>query len=254
MQQRFRAGRLTTGFIAEEFPEGFRADAMPDAEANSPCWPRSRRPCGLVRRRPAASGCAGRLRQAHSGADYARSGWCKHRVTDSVRRVDGCRTGLARPSHSAWTCRSPAASLVTVATDWRPRRRRSGLAWSASEPVSAQVRPCAERQPRMAWQGPVGAERRVMLTHASGGTRPADAGQAAAGYVEACCSARCRAWSSPSASIAGAGGQGRRNAGRSRGDEDGERAARGPRPDRWRRSTPRPGESLAVDAVIMEFA
>ena len=34
--ERFRAGRLTTHFIAEEFPDGFRADQLPDAQADVP--------------------------------------------------------------------------------------------------------------------------------------------------------------------------------------------------------------------------
>ena len=51
----------------------------------------------------------------------------------------------------------------------------------------------------------------------------------------------------------GAGGQGRRDAGRGRGDEDGERAARRARPH-VAKINAKPGDSLAVDAVIMEFA
>ena len=52
----------------------------------------------------------------------------------------------------------------------------------------------------------------------------------------------------------GPGGQGRRGAGRDRGDEDGERAARRARRHGRQDLCAKPGDSLAVDQVILEFA
>ncbi|MEE9210387.1 MAG: acetyl/propionyl/methylcrotonyl-CoA carboxylase subunit alpha, partial [Kiloniellales bacterium] len=113
---RFRDGRLTTGFIAEEFPDGFQEAAAPAAAREAMIAV-----AALVQRRSAA-----RALGAHQGLD------------DWVVRIDGEAHRVALEPVAGGTRVTGAVADCVVESDWRP-----GMALFRSRidgrPVTVQV-------------------------------------------------------------------------------------------------------------------
>ena len=169
---RWREGRLSTGFIAEEFPDGFHPIQPDDGRQGRACddrrggrahSPRPARPAD----RPA--GAAFRRAEARLGRQARRR----------LRRGSGGRgIGLDPDRVDISVAGAPA---VAVASDWRP----GDPVWRGTiggRRISAQIRPLLNGV-RIAWKG-ISATARVMLPRHRR-ARTADAGQGAAGHVEA---------------------------------------------------------------------
>ena len=142
--QRWQAGRLSTGFIAEEFPDGFH----PIAPSGRPpaCWPRSRPPSITCWASASAAFPVSGRPGGHARAAARRAAW---RQRDRAR--DRAST---RPSRSR-VARLRVRAVRRCAGGGCLRRRgrhvsglelaagRSGLvaAPSTAQPISVQVRP-----------------------------------------------------------------------------------------------------------------
>ena len=132
---RWRAGRLSTGFIAEEFPDGFGA-AVPD--------PGVRDRLAIVALAMALAGRA-RLRSLPGRLNGEREAM----RDDWIVRIDRERIGLrclAREPGSAFDVLiEGAAAPLRVVSDWRP----GDPLWSGTVggvPMTVQVRPCDRRR------------------------------------------------------------------------------------------------------------
>ena len=233
------------GFIAEEYPGRLRAGRA-DEGVNCSAGSRRASPCELLRQRPARPpyrpACAsfGQLRKGLGCPDRRRL--CRRCRDPSSRRIDPD----SRRGHQ-----STAAAPVSISSNWRP----GDAVWHGTigdrsmyplryAPVSERL---AHRLARHVGCRPASCRRLPpRLDRLMPVKQPPDTSNLLLcpmpGLV---------------VSIAVAEGQ-EVKAGETlavgRGDEDGERAARRSGPDHRRRSTPNHGDSLAVDAVIMEFA
>ncbi|MDM9644187.1 acetyl/propionyl/methylcrotonyl-CoA carboxylase subunit alpha [Rhizobium sp. S163] len=138
---RWREGRLSTGFIAEEYPDGF-APVMPD-ESQRGTLAAIALSASLIEanRRETFSD---RLRSA---TDPLRDHWCVRLGDDyiDVRLLDGLVTVPFEMEMDI------AGETVTVVTDWRPGEP----VWRGKvgrQPVTAQLRPILNGV-RLDWQG-----------------------------------------------------------------------------------------------------
>ena len=133
---RWRAGKLSTGFIAEEYPDGFRGVRAARRE-------RARAGGGRGRDRPRARRAqAPHLRPDDrprgDGASASARSWLDE--TEYAARGRRARTAFDR-GRSFWTTAKTRAH-ASAAIDWRPASR-SGPARVDGEPVAVQVRPIA---------------------------------------------------------------------------------------------------------------
>ena len=173
---RFREGRLTTGYIAEEFPDGFHGvDARPsDRHASSPRSPRCHQACAPRR-------AAHDLRHASAiiAAASARIG------SSRLATIDLCADGIecrrhrrqlrrrhARLRRQRLEARPHASPRFDV--DGQPMRRQGRRLTGGYPPALARHRP----------RSPMSAAR-------ASPSSAADADEAAARHVARSCSARC---------------------------------------------------------------
>ena len=237
--KRWQAGKLSTGIHRRGISRRLPSRRAGRRELHA-CWPRSPRRSTMcwASASAASPASAGRAVDAR-----ARSAWCgsatARSVLDDRARRDGARGAFRR--------RQQEAPVLASALEARASRVWSGTIDGA--PVAVQVRADPQRLRSRASRRR-GA--RLCLHRARGGCGAADAGEERGRQRQG---AACP-MPGLVVSIAVArrpGGQGGRDARRGRGHEDGECAAR-----RARRhgedDQAKPGDSLAVDAVIMEFA
>jgi propionyl-CoA carboxylase alpha chain len=138
---RWREGRLSTGFIAEEYPDGF-APVMPD-ESQRGTLAAIALSASLIEANRRET-FADRLRGA---SDPLRDHWCVRLGDDyiDVRLLDGLVTVPFEMEMDI------AGETVTVVTDWRPGEP----VWRGKvgkQPVTAQLRPILNGV-RLDWQG-----------------------------------------------------------------------------------------------------
>ncbi len=148
---RWREGRLSTGFIAEEFPDGFHP-RQPDAEEKS-VLAAVATAIELVRR-DRLDRLSGRL-APHSGA--TKPDWVV-RIEDDYVDVSMTDGLVGTPFEADFSI--AGAKPVTVVTDWRI----GDPVWVGvvgGKPVSVQVRPALNGN-RLAWKG-LSVLARVML-------------------------------------------------------------------------------------------
>ena len=224
---RWRPGKLSTGFIAEEFPDGFHPRRAGGRDAPTPS-PRSRPPSTTCWASASAS-ISGQM----TGRAVTRE---RRRVGQARRRRDRRSTSRARPAASRCSSSMPTATPGMRACWCRPgsRASRSGPARSTAQPVAVQVRPIpngfalahrgVEAKAHVYTAREAAAARLMPVKKARRHRQAAALPDAGPGRVD-------RRDGRP-------GGQGRRDARRGRGDEDGERAARRARRHGARRSTP----------------
>ncbi|QQR36247.1 acetyl/propionyl/methylcrotonyl-CoA carboxylase subunit alpha [Devosia oryziradicis] len=117
-QERFREGRLTTGYIAEEFPEGFHGAELSEQH--------------LFDVTAAAAGMMARREQRRTGA-VAESHW-HVQVDDSATPVTLHQQGLELQVDVGW--RSQAAHL-----HWQPGDKVARLDWSDGHKATLKVTP-----------------------------------------------------------------------------------------------------------------
>ncbi len=117
-QERFREGRLTTGYIAEEFPEGFHGAELGEQH--------------LFDVTAAAAGMMARREQRRTGA-VAESHW-HVQVDDSATPVTLHQQGLELQVDVGW--RSQAAHL-----HWQPGDKVARLDWSDGHKATLKVTP-----------------------------------------------------------------------------------------------------------------
>ena len=232
---RFVEGAMTTAFIAEEYPEGFRGVALP----------------GPTLRRIAAAAAA-----MHRVAEIRRAR-ISGRMDNHERKVGAewvvSLQGEAFPvtidaDRTGASVTFADGARMRVVSDWTPGQPLARLEVDGELLVLKVGRITSGYRVRVR-----GADLRVDGADAAHGRAGgADAGEGAARHLAAA-----------ALPDAGADGAHRRRRGRrgvrrsgalhGRGDEDGERAA-GPSAGRgWRKVRAKPGDSLAVDDVIMEF-
>ncbi len=215
---RWREGRLSTGFIAEEYPDGF-APIVPN-EADKGILAAVATAVELLRR-DRLDRLTGRL-APHSGA--LKRDW-EVKIGDDYVPVSIVEGMISIPARGRSVDRRRPAADGGV----RMAARRGGLARQdrRTQDLGADPPRPQRRAHRLERHGGHGAR------HVAGGrgARPADAGEAAARHFEDA--------ALPDAGAGGGGlrhrgpgGQGGRDARRGRGDEDGERAARRARPHR----------------------
>ena len=173
---RWREGRLSTGFIAEEFKGGFKA-ASPAGRGAAAARGRRRRHRPPRQRAPApdhpADGRAGgALRQPAHRPDRRRRG-CWRRS----------RAALGRPDQGHVPRRpGQAARRRSSCSRTGGRASRCGPAWCMAGRVSVQVRPILNGYD-LAYRG-IRATR-LRLHRARGGARRPDAGEGAARHLQA---------------------------------------------------------------------
>ena len=198
-KDRFRDGRLTTGFIAEEFPDGFQEAAVPAAAREAMIAV-----AALVQRR---------LEARALGDAAAPNTW--------VVRIDGEAHQVALAPVKGGTRVTGTVGTCVVESDWQP-----GMALFRGP----HRRPAGRRPGRPPWAR-LPPEPRRRRDRGLGAAAPgrgaggAHARQAGAGFVAHSALADARA-AGQARGRGRPGGQGRRGAGGGRGDEDGERAAR----------------------------
>ena len=208
--KRWREGRLSTGFIAEEFPGGFR-----------PLVPEARRGQTLAAVAAAIDHVLGERKRRISGQRPDASFDARTPARGAARRQPSLRwTSTARTT--AWRCVSAARASGTSSPRTGRRARCCGSGTVDNDPVSVQVRPVPNGFDLMHRGVEVRAyvftEREAEVARLVPPRTVADGGKAV----------RCpMPGQVVSLAVAvGPGGQGRRAAGRGRGHEDGERAAR----------------------------
>ena len=214
---RWREGNLSTGFIAEEYPDGFAPIAPGDADKAVLAAVAT---AVELLRRDRLDRLSGRL-APHSG--HVKRDWVvklgDDYIDDVDRRGHDLRADRGRSRHR-W--RQAAHRHIGLAAG------RPGLARHGRQAGGFGADPAGDERHAHRLEGHVGGGARHAAAH--GRTRKADAGKAAARYVEDA------ALPDAGAGRLGrgrrrAGGEGGRDAGRRRGDEDGECAARRTRPD-----------------------
>ena len=235
--KRWQAGQLSTGFIAEEFPEG-----LPSGRAGRRGGADARR--GRCGHRP----CAGRAQAPHLRPAAGRGGDARAPARGAARRrASSCSTSTARTT--AWRCASTAtASATSVVSDWRPGE----ALWTGTvdnDPVAVQVRPVPNGFDLMHRGAEVRAyvftEREAEVARLVPPRAVANGGKAV----------RCP-MPGQVVSIAVAEGQ-EVKAGEALAVVEAmkmENVLRAERDGVVKRIHVRPGDSLAVDAVILEFA
>ena len=223
---RWREGGLSTGFIAEEFPDGFKAP-QPAGRRRARAWRRSAPP-STISHNERKRQISGQMRPARDRVASSATG----SVMLGRERLDVRGRGRATADIAIVIDGEACAGRDR---DWRPGEP----VWRGTvggEPSAVQVRPLLNGF-QLSHAGAVGGG--AGLHRARGGTRGPDAGEGWRPTPASSCFARCRAWSRPSCVQGRPGGEGRRTALHRRGHEDGERAARRARRAPSRRSTRR---------------
>ena len=208
--QRWRAGKLSTGFIAEEFPAGFHPQ-VPEGEA-ARCWPRS--PPRSTMCWASASGAFPASSRAQRDAREPARGLARRagKQVGGQARERRHRGALSRQGQSGFAPSQPRTGSRAI---------RSGPA-----PSTASRWRCRCARCRTALRSAIAASRQGLRLHrARGRLRAADAGEESRRHRQA--------GAVPDAGPGGVdrgqgrpGGQGRRDGGGRRGHEDGKRAAR----------------------------
>ena len=211
--RRWREARLSTGFIAEEFPSGFHPAAARRRRraTRSRRWRRRSIMCSASA--SAASPASGPTPRSRASA----GGWCGS-ATPSFRWRSIART-------TGWRCVSAARAGALSCCRNGGRARRCGPGTVDHDPVSVQVRPVPNGFDLMhrgvEARAYVFTEREAEVARLVPPRTVANGGKAV----------RCPMPGQVGLDRGrrGPGGQGRRGAGGGRGHEDGERAARGAR-------------------------
>ncbi len=219
---RWREGRLSTGFIAEEFPGGFQG-VTPDREARD-----------ILVAIAVAAELAERRRLAPLAVgERARSNGEGEAVLLLDRQPVPVRVGAQGGEGASIVLSIDGGAEREVRTAWRPGERT----WRGAvggEDVVAQVERGGHAL-RLTRHGASVTAR--LMTTARGGADGADARDGGGRHVENAALSHARA-RRLHCGQRGAEGRGRRDARRCRGHEDGERAARRARRHRF----PHPGE------------
>ena len=168
--QRWRAGKLSTGFIAEEFPDGFHPQRRT-----------ARRADVLAAVAAAIDHVLGERKRAISGQHAGRGGDARARARGLAGRAEYRLEVTTRDGGIAVRF-ATTASRAVLQSDWRP----GDPLWTGGvdgQPVAVQVRPVAERL----CARPIAVSRRgrYVYTEREAALCAPDAGEEARGHRQA---------------------------------------------------------------------